>query len=161
MVLTNDPGRFYWASSPQSGDNLPEDLKNGDCHYWGVWWGKEPFENYHTYLARFMSEYGFQSFPELRTVKTYASEEDFDIYSEVMKSHQRSTIGNETIETYMLRDYREPKDFESYLYMSHVLQAEGVKKAMEGHRIAMPFTMGSLYWQINDCWPVASWSSTD
>jgi beta-mannosidase len=161
VVSANDPGRFYWASSPQSGDKLPEDLKNGDCHYWGVWWGKEPFENYHTYLARFMSEYGFQSFPELRTVKTYATEEDFDIYSEVMKSHQRSTIGNETIETYMLRDYREPKDFESYLYMSHVLQAEGVKKAMEGHRIAMPYTMGSLYWQINDCWPVASWSSTD
>ncbi len=86
---------------------------------------------------------------------------DFDIYSEVMQSHQRSSIGNVTIETYMLRDYRKPVDFESYLYLSHVLQAEGVKKAMEGHRIAMPYTMGSLYWQINDCWPVASWSSTD
>jgi len=160
-VAQNDPDRFYWASSPQSGDTIPEDLANGDSHYWGVWWGKESFERYHTYLARFMSEYGFQSFPEFRTVKTYASEGDYDIYSEVMKSHQRSSIGNETIETYMLRDYKKPKDFESYLYMSHVLQAEGVKKAMEGHRIAMPYTMGSLYWQINDCWPVASWSSTD
>ena len=160
-VADNDPGRFYWASSPQSGDSIAEDLANGDSHYWGVWWGLEPFENYHTYLARFMSEYGFQSFPELKTVKQYAAEEDFDIYSEVMQSHQRSSIGNVTIETYMLRDYRKPKDFESYLYLSHVLQAEGVKKAMEGHRIAMPYTMGSLYWQINDCWPVASWSSTD
>ncbi len=156
-----DPDRFYWASSPQSCDTLSEDLVNGDCHYWGVWWFKEPFERYHTFLARFMSEYGFQSFPELKTVKQYAVEADFDIYSDVMQSHQRSTIGNETIETYMLRDYRKPLDFESYLYLSHVLQAEGVKKAMEGHRIAMPFTMGSLYWQINDCWPVASWSSTD
>ena len=156
-----DPDRHYWASSPQSGDYQPEDLINGDCHYWGVWWGKEPFERYHCYLARFMSEYGFQSFPELKTVKEYADESDFDIYSDVMQSHQRSTIGNVTIETYMLRDYRKPSDFESYLYLSHVLQAEGVKMAMEGHRIAMPYTMGSLYWQINDCWPVASWSSTD
>ncbi len=160
-VQENDPERFYWASSPQSGDTILEDLPHGDCHYWGVWWGKEPFERYHSFLARFMSEYGFQSFPELKTVKQYADTSDFDIYSEVMKSHQRSAIGNETIETYMLRDYRRPRDFESYLYLSHVLQAEGVKKAMEGHRIAMPFTMGSLYWQINDCWPVASWSSTD
>ncbi|MDX2430297.1 MAG: glycoside hydrolase family 2 TIM barrel-domain containing protein, partial [Bacteroides sp.] len=160
-VAANDPDRFYWASSPQSGDTIAEDLVNGDSHYWGVWWGKEPFENYHTYLARFMSEYGFQSFPELKSVKEYALEADFDIYSDVMQSHQRSSIGNVTIETYMLRDYRKPADFESYLYLSHVLQAEGVKKAMEGHRIAMPYTMGSLYWQINDCWPVASWSSTD
>jgi len=160
-VKAYDPGRYYWASSPQSGDTIPEDLVNGDSHYWGVWWGKEPFENYHTYLARFMSEYGFQSFPELKTVKEFAEESDFDIFSDVMQSHQRSSIGNATIETYMLRDYRKPSDFESYLYLSHVLQAEGVKKAMEGHRIAMPYTMGSLYWQINDCWPVASWSSTD
>ncbi len=160
-VARYDPGRFYWGSSPQSGDTIPEDLANGDSHYWGVWWGKEPFERYHSFKARFMSEYGFQSFPELKTVKQYAVKEDFDIYSDVMQSHQRSSIGNVTIETYMLRDYRKPVDFESYLYLSHVLQAEGVKKAMEGHRIAMPYTMGSLYWQINDCWPVASWSSTD
>lgn len=160
-VAEYDPDRYYWASSPQSGDSIPEDLVNGDSHYWGVWWGKEPFENYHSYLARFMSEYGFQSFPEMLTVKAYAEESDYDIYSDVMQSHQRSAIGNVTIETYMLRDYRKPANFESYLYLSHVLQAEGVKKAMEGHRIAMPYNMGSLYWQINDCWPVASWSSTD
>ena len=82
-VSENDPGRFYWGSSPQSGDTIPEDLVGGDSHYWGVWWGREPFERYHTYLARFMSEYGFQSFPELQTVKKYAIEEDFDIYSSV------------------------------------------------------------------------------
>ncbi len=74
-VAAHDPERFYWASSPQSGDTIPEDLVNGDSHYWGVWWGREPFENYHSYLARFMSEYGFQSFPEIKTVKEYAVED--------------------------------------------------------------------------------------
>ncbi|MGD9929700.1 MAG: glycoside hydrolase family 2 protein [Mangrovibacterium sp.] len=160
-VKTHDPSRAYWSSSPSSGTGIPADLVNGDEHYWGVWWGKEPFKNYATHIARFMSEYGFQSFPELKTVKQYALPEDFDIVSEVMNSHQRSSIGNKTIEYYMLQDYKKPKDFESFLYVNHVLQAEGIKFAVEGHRRAMPYCMGSLYWQINDCWPVASWSSTD
>lgn len=156
-----DSSRFYWSSSPSSGTGVKPDLINGDDHYWGVWWGKEPFETYATHIARFMSEYGFQSFPQMKSVRKYAEPEDYDIYSEVMKSHQRSSIGNETIEYYMLKDYKKPKDFESFLYVNHVLQAEGIKFALEGHRRAMPYCMGSLYWQINDCWPVASWSSTD
>jgi beta-mannosidase len=160
-VAANDPSRSYWDSSPSSGMGVPADLVNGDEHYWGVWWGKEPFKNYATHLARFMSEYGFQSFPELKTVKQYATPTDYDIYSEVMKSHQRSSIGNGTIEYYMLQDYKKPKDFESFLYVNQVLQAEGIKFALEGHRRAAPYCMGSLFWQINDCWPVASWSSTD
>ncbi len=160
-VAACDPGRSYWSSSPSSGTGIPSDLVNGDEHYWGVWWGKEPFKNYATHIGRFMSEYGFQSFPELKTVKQYALPEDFDIFSEVMKSHQRSSIGNGTIEYYMLQDYKKPKDFESFLYVNQVLQAEGIKFALEGHRRAAPYCMGSLYWQINDCWPVASWSSTD
>ncbi len=160
-VAANDPARSYWDSSPASGPGIPADLANGDEHYWGVWWGKEPFKNYATHIARFMSEYGFQSFPELKTVKQYATPEDYDIFSEVMKSHQRSSIGNGTIEYYMLQDYKKPKNFESFLYVNHVLQAEGIKFALEGHRRAAPYCMGSLYWQINDCWPVASWSSTD
>ncbi len=160
-VAANDPGRSYWDSSPCAGMGNVSDLANGDDHYWGVWWGKEPFKNYATHIARFMSEYGFQSFPELKTVKQYATPEDYDIYSEVMKSHQRSSIGNGTIEYYMLQDYKKPKDFESFLYVNHVLQAEGIKFALEGHRRAAPYCMGSLFWQINDCWPVASWSSTD
>ena len=160
-VAANDPGRFYWDSSPCSGMGIPSDLVNGDEHYWGVWWGKDPFSTYATHIARFMSEYGFQSFPEMKTVKQYTTPEDYNIYSDVMKSHQRSSIGNETIEYYLLQDYKKPKDFESFLYVNHVLQAEGIKFALEGHRRAAPFCMGSLYWQINDVWPVASWSSTD
>jgi len=160
-VAAHDPARSYWDSSPSSGPGIPADLANGDEHYWGVWWGKEPFKTYATHIARFMSEYGFQSFPELKTVKQYATPEDYDIFSEVMKSHQRSSIGNGTIEYYMDQDYKRPKDFESFLYVNHVLQAEGIKFALEGHRRAAPYCMGTLYWQINDCWPVASWSSTD
>jgi beta-mannosidase len=161
VVSQYDGQRSYWDSSPSSGTGIKADLVNGDEHYWGVWWGKEPFSNYATHLARFMSEYGFQSFPELKTVKAYALPKDFDINSEVMKSHQRSSIGNGTIAEYIKRDYKDPKDFESFLYVGQVLQAEGIKFAMESHRRAMPYNMGSLYWQINDCWPVASWSSTD
>jgi beta-mannosidase len=160
-VAACDPGRSYWDSSPCAGEGKISDLANGDEHYWGVWWGKDPFSMYATHIARFMSEYGFQSFPELKTVKQYATPEDYDIYSDVMKSHQRSSIGNGTIEYYMLQDYKKPKDFASFLYVNHVLQAEGIKFALEGHRRASPYCMGSLFWQINDCWPVASWSSTD
>jgi len=97
----------------------------------------------------------------MSTVRKYALPEDYDILSDVMKSHQRSSIGNETIEYYMLQEYNKPKDFESFLYVNHVLQAEGIKFGLEGHRRAAPYCMGSLYWQINDVWPVASWSSTD
>ena len=161
VVAEYDPQKSYWSSSPSSGTGIPADLVNGDEHYWGVWWGKEPFQTYATHLPRFMSEYGFQSFPEIATVRKYALPEDYDIFSEVMKSHQRSSIGNGTIEYYMLQEYKKPKDFESFLYVNHVLQAEGIKFGLEGHRRAMPFCMGSLYWQINDVWPVASWSSTD
>jgi len=161
VVAEYDPQKSYWASSPSSGEGIPADLVNGDDHYWGVWWGKEPFQTYATHLPRFMSEYGFQSFPEIATVQKYAIPEDYNIFSDVMKSHQRSSIGNGTIEYYMLQEYKKPKDFESFLYVNQVLQAEGIKFGLEGHRRAMPFCMGSLYWQINDCWPVASWSSTD
>lgn len=161
VVKEYDSQRSYWSSSPSSGTGIKADLINGDEHYWGVWWGKEPFETYATHIGRFMSEYGFQSFPEIATIRKYALPEDYDIYSDVMKSHQRSSIGNGTIEYYMLKEYKKPKDFESFLYVNQVLQASGIKFGLEGHRRAMPYCMGSLYWQINDCWPVASWSSTD
>lgn len=161
VVAEYDGSRCYWSSSPSKAMGVPEELTHGDVHYWGVWWGKEPFETFRQNTGRFMSEYGFQSFPEMKTIEQYALPEDYDIRSEVMKSHQRSSIGNETIELYMLRDYREPVDFESFIYVGQVLQGEGIKKAIQLHRSRMPVCMGSLYWQLDDCWPVASWSGMD
>ncbi len=163
-----DSTRYYHPTSPSAGfKNIAG--SEGDIHYWGVWHGKEPFEQYPSNLARFVSEYGFQSYPELSTISRFAQPEDRTLHSDVMLSHQRcmaderrdKEYGNRLIQWYMDRWYRTPKDFESYIYVSQVLQAEGVKMAMEAHRRAMPFCMGSLYWQIDDCWPAASWSSID
>ncbi len=156
-----DPDRFYWGSSPQSGDTVVSHVIDGDKHDWRVWFQKVPFSIYHDNPARFVSEYGFQSFPEMKTIKKYALPEDYNIESEVMKSHQRSFIGNRQIKEYMSRYYKDPKDFESFIYVGLVLQAEGIRTGIEGHRFNMPRTMGSLYWQLNDVWPVASWSSID
>lgn len=161
VVNNYDSSRAYWPSSPGSEFGKTESKEKGDMHYWMVWWGKEPFDKYNTEIPRFMSEYGFQSFPELSSVEKYTTTEDHDVYSEVMKSHQRSSIGNETIEEYMLRHYKKPKDFEGFLYVSQLLQAHGLKVGIEAHRRHRDRCMGSLYWQINDCWPVASWSSID
>jgi beta-mannosidase len=163
-----DSTRYYHYTSPSAGfKNIAG--SEGDIHYWGVWHGKEPFEQYSYNLARFVSEYGFQSYPELSTIARYAQPEERMLHSNVILSHQRcmaderrdKEYGNRLIQWYMDRWYRAPKNFESYIYISQVLQAEGVKVAMEAHRRAMPFCMGSLYWQIDDCWPVASWSSID
>ncbi len=154
----------YWQSSPSSiipKQHATDTNNNGDVHYWGVWWGKHPFEKFADNIGRFMSEYGFQSFPELESVKKYALPEDYDIESEVMRHHQRSRIGNVTIKEYMDRYYQKPAGFEKFIYVGQVLQAYGIQFAIESHRRAMPHNMGSLVWQINDCWPVASWSSSD
>jgi beta-mannosidase len=161
VVDEHDPSRRYWASSPAGGDTVTENPDTGDMHYWGVWWGKERFETYGEIIPAFMSEFGFQSFPEFNSVQKYTVAEDHDIYSEVMKSHQRSSIGNDTIEEYMQRSYRSPRGFGHFLYVSHLLQADGIKSGIEAHRRNRGKCMGSLYWQINDCWPVASWSSID
>ncbi|MCA1802011.1 MAG: hypothetical protein LC662_06090 [Rhodothermaceae bacterium] len=163
-----DPTRQYTPSSPVAGfDGRPNET--GDLHYWGVWHGQEPFSTFNDVNGRFMSEYGFQSYPELSTIVRFTDPEDRHLHSEAMLSHQRCMAddrrdreyGNRLIQTYMDRHYRQPKDFESYLYVSQVLQAEGVKEAIMAHRRSMPFTMGTLYWQINDCWPAASWSGID
>jgi len=154
----------YWHSSPASKafqKHATDKNPDGDVHYWGVWWGKHPFEKYAENIGRFMSEYGFQSFPEHESVRKYALPEDYDIESEVMRHHQRSSIGNVTIKEYMDMYYRRPLNFEKFLYVGQVLQAYGIRFAIEAHRRAMPFNMGSLVWQINDCWPVASWSGCD
>lgn len=157
-----DADRFYFPSSPISNWGTKKDFTIGDNHYWGVWHGMEWFEAFEERVPRFMSEYGFQSFPDIQTVKRFTSEKERDIYSPVMLSHQKSlSLGNAAIKTYLLHYYKEPKDFESFLYVNHVLQAEGMKMGIEAHRRAMPFCMGTLYWQLDDCWPGPSWSSID
>ena len=161
VVAAHHRGIDYWASSPSAAEGIPEEYTHGDTHYWGVWWGKEPFENFNTKISSFMSEYGFQSFPEYSSFLRFAEKQDRDMYSEVMKSHQRSSIGNATIEEYLKRSHRKPIGFEELLYMSQLLQADGIQTAIEAHRRNKAKCMGSLYWQLNDCWPGASWSSID
>ena len=158
-----DPSRPYWQSSPSANFQAdPEFQGIGDTHYWQVWHAEKPFSEYEKQYPRFMSEYGFQSFPELETVKYYTTESDRNsIETPIMLAHQRHPRGNQLIRTYMLREYNQPKDFESFLYVSQVLQAEGIKLGAEHLRRIMPQNMGSLYWQADDCWPVASWSSMD
>ncbi|WP_307214431.1 beta-mannosidase [Paenibacillus tundrae] len=167
VVEAYAPGIDYWPSSPLV--SLTDDEKQhahpstteGDIHYWGVWHSVEPFENYNVHVGRFMSEYGFQSFPEYKSVRTYAEEEDLALESEVMLAHQKNGAGNRLIKQYMDMYMHEPKDFPSFLYMSQVLQAEAMKTAIEAHRRRKPYCMGTLYWQMNDCWPVASWAGMD
>ena len=152
----------YWPSSPSANfEEVPDNQHNGDMHYWAVWHQQAPAEDYTQQFPRFMTEYGFQSFPEMRTIRSFAKPEDFDIRSTVMQAHQKNKGGNERILTYMLREYRQPKDFASFVYLSQVQQAEIIKIGAEHLRRQRPRTMGSLYWQLNDCWPVASWASID
>ena len=151
----------YWPSSPSANfEEVPDNPRNGDMHYWAVWQGA-PVADYTRQFPRFMTEYGFQSFPEMRTLGSFAKPEDFSLHSPVMQAHQKNKGGNERMLTYMLREYREPKDFASFVYLSQVQQAEAIKIGAEHLRRQRPRTMGSLYWQLNDCWPVASWSSID
>jgi beta-mannosidase len=159
-LLSNEKN-LYWPSSPSIGWGRKESLTQGDSHYWGVWWGKEPFEMYKKKVGRFMSEYGFQGMPNLETLKKVLTKEDFNFTSEAFKNHQKHPTGFETINEYMPRDFPVPTSMEKYNYVSQLLQAHGMKTAIEAHRLAKPYCMGSLYWQLNDCWPVTSWSTLD
>lgn len=156
-------GTGYRGSSPIAYPDKKSDGIHGDSHFWGVWHGNMPISQYNKERSRFFSEYGFQAFPEFESVKMYAPlKEDHRIDSEVMMSHQRGGIAaNNKIKEYMLKSYNKPKDFESFLYVGMLLQGDAIKTAMEAHRRDMPYCMGSLFWQHNDCWPVASWSSRD
>ncbi len=151
----------YWPSSPSIGWGRKESLTQGDSHYWGVWWGKEPFEIYKKKIGRFMSEYGFQGMPNLEMLQKVIAKEEFNFTSEAFKNHQKHPTGFETIKEYMNRDFPVPTSMEKYNYVSQLLQAHGMKIAIEAHRLAKPYCMGSLYWQLNDCWPVTSWSTLD
>jgi beta-mannosidase len=167
-VREADPTRYYHQTSPIAGYG-DRSANDGDIHYWGVWHGNEPFETYENVTARFISEYGFQSYPEMATLRAFTLPEDRQLHSPAMLSHQRCMAderrdreyGNRLIRNAMDRYYKTPAGFPMYVYAGQVLQAEGVRVAMEAHRRGMPACMGTLYWQINDCWPAASWSSID
>ncbi len=164
VIKAEDPQRDYWPGSPHSSVGDRADFNNpdnGDAHLWSVWHGKQPFEWYRTCTHRFNSEFGFQSFPEPRTVHGYTAPEDRNITSFVMEHHQRSGIGNATILHYMLDWFRLPASFDKLLWTSQILQGMAMTYACEHWRRSMPRGMGTLYWQINDNWPVASWSSID
>jgi beta-mannosidase len=158
-----DPDTPYWPSSPSS--NTPfhdvNGQKQGDAHYWDVWHGRKPFTAYRDQYPRFMSEFGFQALPPLETVRTYAEEEDWNMTSYIMERHQKNDSGNSLMVGQMLDTFRLPKDFESLVYLSMVLQAEGIRYGVEHWRRHPDRVAGTLYWQLNDCWPVASWSSLD
>jgi beta-mannosidase len=151
----------YWESSPRYGRANPKSLTEGDNHYWGVWHSEEPFDMFEKKVPRFMSEYGFQSFPEWSTIERFTKPEDRQLESNVMLLHQKHPRGNALIAEYMKRDYKPTKNFEDFTYVSQLLQAEGIRIGIEAHRRNKPYCMGTLYWQLNDVWPVASWSSRD
>lgn len=151
----------YWESSPKYGRGNAKSLREGDAHYWGVWHDEEPFEIFNKKVPRFMSEFGFQSFPDWATIETFSQPEDRFLESKVMLNHQKHPRGNALIAEYLRRDFRMPRSFEDFVYVSQLLQAEGMRIGIEAHRRNKPYCMGTLYWQLNDVWPVASWSSVD
>lgn len=164
MIGELDPGRSYIPSSEFSPLGDREDTKNpnwGDAHLWAVWHGREPFEWYRTSFHRFCSEFGFQSFPHPKTVESYTLPEERNITSYVMELHQRSPIGNSAIMDYILSWFRLPVGWKNSVWLSQVVQAYAIKYAVEHWRRNMPRCMGAVYWQLNDCWPVASWASLD
>ncbi|MCL2434704.1 MAG: glycoside hydrolase family 2 protein [Lentimicrobiaceae bacterium] len=160
-VVKTNSDRPYHPSSPLWGWGHPECLTEGDSHYWGVWWGEEPFEVWLPKTGRFMSEYGFQSYPQMSTIESFTLPEDRNLASSVMKNHQKHPRGVQIINKAMQQYAHIPDNLEDYVRVSQEIQAYGIGKAIEAHRLKRPHCMGTLYWQLNDCWPVASWSSID
>ena len=157
------PDIFYWPSSPCSGGGFddPGNHARGDTHYWEVWHGGVPFTTYRKKHFRFCSEYGFEAFPSMKTIRSFAEEEDLNCFGRVMEGHQKCHGGNGKILTYLSNNYLYPHSFEKLVYASQLLQADAIKYGVEHFRRERGYCMGSIYWQFNDCWPVASWSSVD
>ena len=158
-----DPDTPYWPSSPSSDTPFqnPNGQRQGDAHYWDVWHGRKPFTAYRDQYPRFMSEFGFQALPPLATIRTYAGEADWNMTAYVMEQHQKNASGNSLMVGQMLDTFRLPEGFDALVYLSLVLQAEGIRYGVEHWRRHRDRVAGTLYWQLNDCWPVASWSSLD
>ncbi|WP_226010477.1 beta-mannosidase [Halomicrobium salinisoli] len=158
-----DPSRTFWPGSPSSGpdEDDPYVFEKGDVHYWDVWHAGQPFEDYYGTEPRFVSEFGYQSFPSPDSLSTVLDEDDFNPTSPMMEHHQRNPGGNTTILTRTASYFRVPFDFSDFVYVSQLLQAEAMTTAIEHWRRRKPTTMGALYWQLNDLWPVASWASIE
>ena len=163
IIKEEDPAAFYWPSSPSSGGNYdnPWDENRGDVHYWDVWHGNKPFTEYRKFYFRYLSEFGFQSFPCLKTVESFTEETDRNIFSRVMEMHQRNAAANGKILNYLSAMYLYPKDFDSLLYTSQLLQADAIRYGVEHFRRHRGRCMGAVVWQLNDIWPVASWAGID
>lgn len=163
VALRYAPQIFYWPSSPSTGGGFdrPDADDDGDVHFWEVWHGEKPFTEYRKHMFRFCSEFGFQSFPSVKTIKTFCEEADMNPFSPVMENHQKCKSGNKKILTYLADNYLYPSKFDNLVYASQLLQAEAIKYGVEYFRSIRKCCKGSIYWQINDCWPVASWSSVD
>lgn len=163
QVAIYHPEAPYWPSSPSGGPGKlePLDGSSGDAHYWGVWHGMQPIQQYTRKKARFFSEYGFQSYPSLEMLQTIALPEEIYMGSPVMAAHQRATNGDKRLIEYVGNEYGLPEDFSQFVYLAQLMQAAAMDMAIRSHRSAMPYCMGTLYWQLNDCWPVASWAGLD
>jgi beta-mannosidase len=164
-VRTLDPGRLFWPSSPCGGpgdySDCWHDDRRGDMHYWSVWFESKPFEAVQEVRPRFCSEFGYQSFPSIETISSYASQDQWNLTSPVMEHHQRSDGGNARIIECIARYFRMPGEFKQFIYLSQVLQAMAIKISVEHFRRIRPVCMGAIYWQLNDLWPVCSWSSLE
>ena len=163
MLKEYDPDTFYWPASPSSGGGFddPNCYDRGDVHYWDVWHGGKPITEFRKFYFRYLSEFGFQSFPTMKTVESFTLPRDRNIFSYVMEKHQRNNSANGKIMTYMEQEYLYPSDFATLLYASQMLQAEAIKNGVEHLRRHRGRCMGAVYWQLNDIWPGASWSSID
>ena len=163
VLKTEDPQAFYWPASPSSGGSFdaPQDPDRGDVHYWDVWHGLKPFTDYRNYLFRYVSEFGFQSFPCMETIESFTLPEDRNVFSYVMEKHQRNASANGRIVAYLSQMYLYPHDLDLLVYASQLLQAQAMQYGVEHWRRHRGRCMGAVIWQLNDCWPVASWASID
>jgi len=163
VLKKEDPQRFYWPASPSSGGSFdyPQDPNRGDVHYWQVWHGLKPFTDYRNHFFRYVSEFGFQSFPCMETVASFTEPEDRNPFSYVMEKHQRNASANGRIVSYISQMYLYPRDLDTLIYASQLLQAQAMQYGVEHWRRNRGRCMGAVIWQLNDCWPVASWSSID
>ena len=163
VVKEEDPDTFFWPSSPSSGGCFadPDSENDGDAHYWAVWHGLKPFTDYQNHFFRFCSEFGFQSFPCLRTVEAFTLPQDRNIFSPVMENHQKNPGANGKIISYLAQTFRYPERFDDLLYLTQVLQGMAMRFGVDHFRRNRGRCMGALYWQLNDNWPVASWASLD